>query len=126
MQGIEVVLELRKHPFRDRFGRPALGAVRIGRGCENKKISLLRTPKIWPVTSAPASLSRAVTNGAIFSGTSFFRPSTRLCCSGVLVGMESIMRVQAKGATALERTLNRCMSSAIDFDSPTMPSFAAA
>ena len=103
-----------------------LCAERIGRGCENRKISLLRTPKICPVTCAPASLAKAVTNGAIFSGTSFFKPSTRFCCSGVLVGMESIMRVQAKGATALERTLKRCMSSAIDFERPTMPSLAAA
>ena len=35
------------------------------------------------------------------------------------------MRVHAKGATAFERTLNRCMSSAIDFDKATMPSLAA-
>jgi len=87
---------------------------------------LLRTPKTCPVTCAPASLASAVTKGAIFSGSSFLRPSTRFCCSGVLVGIESIMRVQAKGATAFERTLKRCMSRAIDFERPTMPSLAAA
>ena len=36
------------------------------------------------------------------------------------------VRVQAKGAMAFERTPKRCMSSAIDFDRPTMPSLAAA
>src|ERR1700722_1091908 len=42
-------------------------AVRNGRGCVNKTISLFRTPKIWPVTSAAASLIRDTVNGAIFS-----------------------------------------------------------
>jgi hypothetical protein len=36
------------------------------------------------------------------------------------------MRLQAKGAMQLERTPYRDMSSAMDFDSPTMPSLAAA
>ena len=42
------------------------------------------------------------------------------------VGMAPIMRLQAKGAMQLERTLNFSMSSAIDFDSAAMPSLAAA
>ncbi|MGY3080753.1 hypothetical protein ACVWZZ_007161 [Bradyrhizobium sp. LM6.10] len=40
--------------------------------------------------------------------------------------MVPIMRVHANGETQLERTLKRLMSSAIDFDRPTMPSLAAA
>ncbi len=35
------------------------------------------------------------------------------------------MRLQANGATQFERTLEFAMSSAIDFDRPAMPSFAA-
>ena len=35
------------------------------------------------------------------------------------------MRVQANGAMQFERTLKRCMSSAIDRDSPTIPNLAA-
>ena len=52
--------------------------------------------------------------------------STRAFCSGVSTGMVPISRDQANGETQLERTLKRAMSSAIDFDSPTMPSLAAA
>ena len=55
-----------------------------------------------------------------------FSFSTRACWSGVSVGMEPTMRLQAKGAMQFERTRYFAMSSAIDFDSPTMPSFAAA
>ena len=35
------------------------------------------------------------------------------------------MRVQANGAMQFERTLKRCMSSAMPRESPTMPNFAA-
>jgi len=45
--------------------------------------------------------------------------------SSVSVGIESIIRVQANGATQFERMLKRAMSSAMPRDSPTMPSFAA-
>ena len=55
-----------------------------------------------------------------------FSFSTRACWSGVSAGIEPIMRLQANGAMQLERTWYFAMSSAIDFDSPTMPSFAAA
>jgi len=51
---------------------------------------------------------------------------TRACCSGVSAGIEPIMRLQAKGAIQFERTLYFAMSSAMDFDSPTTPSLAAA
>ena len=51
--------------------------------------------------------------------------STRAFCSGVSAGMVPIMRLQAKGEMQFERTLKRSMSSAIDFDRPTMPSLAA-
>ena len=53
------------------------------------------------------------------------RSTRAFSASGVSVGIEPIMRLQAKGAMQFERTLNFCMSSAIDFDSAAMPSFAA-
>ena len=56
----------------------------------------------------------------------FWMRSTRAFSSGVSVGMVPISRDQANGETQLERTLKRAMSSAIDFDRPTMPSLAAA
>ena len=84
-----------------------------------------RTPNIWPVTSRAASLQRYATNGAIFSGVIRFIFSTRATSSGVSVGIVPISRLQAKGATQFERTPKRDMSSAIHFDSATMPSLAA-
>ncbi len=54
-----------------------------------------------------------------------FSFSTRSCWSGVSVGIEPIMRLQANGAMQFERTWDFAMSRAIDFDSPTMPSLAA-
>jgi len=63
--------------------------------------------------------------GAILSGVISRKRSMRRFSSSVCAGMESIMRVQANGATQFERTLKRCMSSAIERDSPTMPNFAA-
>src|SRR6266481_2287295 len=41
--------------------------VRRGRGCVRRMISLLRTAKLCPVTSAAASLIRATVKGAIFA-----------------------------------------------------------
>ena len=49
------------------------------------------------------------------------RASVRALCTGI----ESIMRVQANGAMQFERTLKRCMSSAMPRESPTMPNLAA-
>ena len=90
------------------------------------KVQDLETSKTCPVTSFAASEHSATHSAATFSGISFFNPSTRFCCSGVSVGIDDTMRVHANGATALERTLNRCMSMAMVFDIATMPSFAAA
>ena len=98
---------------------------RIGRGCEIRKISLARTEKICPLASSPLSDSSATASGAILAVVMRFIFSTRACCSGVSVGIEAIMRDQAKGAMQFDRTLKRCMSSAIDFDSAATPSFAA-
>ena len=78
---------------------------RIGRGWLIRKISLPRTAKIWAVTSAAASLARNAAIGAICAVSSFLSLSTRACCSGVSVGIEPIMRLQANGAMQLERTL---------------------
>ena len=99
---------------------------RSGRGWLIRKISLLRTAKIWPLTSRPASLARATARGAILAGVICFSRSTRACSSGVSVGIEPIMRLQAKGAMQLERTPNFAMSRAIDFDRAARPSLAAA
>jgi hypothetical protein len=41
------------------------------------------------------------------------------------VGIDAVIAVQAQGAMQFERTLNFAMSSAIDFDKPTTPIFAA-
>src|SRR6202012_1225864 len=45
----------------------ALCTERTGRGCENRKISLARTPKIWAVTSLALSLARYTAKGAILA-----------------------------------------------------------
>ena len=60
------------------------------------------------------------------AGVICFMRSTRAFSASVSVGIEPIMRLQANGAMQLERTLNFCMSSAIDFDSAMIPSLAAA
>ena len=86
----------------------------------------MRTAKICPVTSLAASLSRNADSGAIFSGPICCMRATRAFSSSVSVGMVPIRRLQANGDTQFERTLKRFMSSAIDFDRPTMPSLAAA
>ena len=43
----------------------------------------------------------------------------------VRAGKEFVIRLHAKGAMQLDRTLKRSMSSAMDFESATTPSFAA-
>ena len=85
----------------------------------------MRGEKICPVTSFAASEARNTASGAFLSGVICMMRSTRRFCSGVSAGMVPVMRDQAKGAMQFDRTLKRDMSSAIDFDSPTMPSFAA-
>ena len=47
------------------------------------------------------------------------------CQSDFEPGMELIMRLNANGATQFERTLNFCISSAMDLDNAMMPSLAA-
>ncbi|MNT46270.1 hypothetical protein D3C72_1829010 [compost metagenome] len=86
---------------------------------------MLRTPKIWPVTCFAWSVSSASVNGAILPASRRMLIFMRSAASGVLVGMLPTMRVKANGAMQFERTLNFCISTAIDFDSPTMPSLAA-
>ncbi|MNN86185.1 hypothetical protein D3C81_2035670 [compost metagenome] len=90
-----------------------------------RKISLLRTAKTCALTSAAWSLARYTQIGAILAGVICLIFSTRACCSGVSVGMAPIMRLNANGATQFERTLNFCMSSAMDLESAMMPSLAA-
>src|SRR6266478_5045451 len=86
-----------------------------------KGLAATREPK-----SFAASLSRKAHNGAIFSGPICWILATRAFSASVSVGMVPIRRLQANGETQFERTLKRFMSSAIDFDRPTMPSLAAA
>jgi hypothetical protein len=104
----------------------AMCTERIGRLWLKSMISFMRTPKICPETLLAASLRRKTAIGAILSGVIFFARSSRACCSGVSAGIVPIMRVQAKGEMQFERTSNAFMSSAIDFERPTMPIFAAA
>ena len=59
------------------------------------------------------------------SGVMRFSFATRSLSASVLVGIEDTMRLQAKGAIQLERTLTRCMSMAMARDKPTMPILAA-
>ena len=98
---------------------------RKGRGWLIRKISLLRTANTWAFTSLAWSDSRYTASGAILLGVICWILATRACCSGVSVGMEPIMRLQANGAMQLERTLNFCMSSAMLLDSAVRPSLAA-
>ena len=100
--------------------------LRSGRGWLIKKISLLRTAKIWPVTSRAASLTKNTATGAILAGVICWMRATRAFSSGVSVGMAPIIRLQANGAMQLLRTLNFCMSSAMLLLSAASPSLAAA
>jgi hypothetical protein len=99
--------------------------VRIGRGELNRTISFIRVPNTWPDTSFAASEARNTAIGAFLSGVMAWILATRACCSGVLAGIELVIRLQANGAMQLERTLYRFISRAIDFDRAVMPSFAA-
>jgi hypothetical protein len=65
---------------------------------------LLRTPKTWPVTLAPASPLSATTNGRSFRDQ-LLQSLHPLLLLRRLRRIESTIRVQANGATALERTL---------------------
>ena len=89
--------------------RPAVAAVRlrIGRGWLNRKISLLRTPKIWPghVARARRRTGRRRTARRARAPASSGRRRAS-SAPGVSLGIESIIRVQANGATAFERTPN--------------------
>src|ERR1700722_20412119 len=87
--------------------------MRIGRGELNKIISFIRQPKTWPDTPFEASDERYTAIGAFLSGVICWILATRACCSGVVAGIELVMRLQAKGAMQFERTLYRAMSSAI-------------
>src|SRR5579883_1325234 len=98
----------------------------IGRGELNRMISFIRVPNTWPVTPFAASDERNTAIGAFLSGVMRLIFSTRACCSGVVAGIELVMRLQANGAMQLERTLYRFISSAIDLESAVMPSLAAA
>ena len=98
---------------------------RIGRGLENRKISFLRTEKIWLVTSFERSEAKKITSGATLSALILFSFSTRDRCASVSVGIEAVILLHAKGATQFERTPKRAISSAIDWDSPTTPILAA-
>src|SRR5450830_1064180 len=98
---------------------------RTGRGWLIRKISLLRTAKIWPLAYEDSSLARHTASGAILAGVICLMRSTRAFSASVSVGVLPIMRHQAKGAMQLLRTLNFCMSSAMDLDSAAMPSLAA-
>lgn len=96
-----------------------------GRGWLIRKTSLLRTAKTWPDTPRAASEARKTTIGAIFCGVICLSLATRILSASVSVGIDETMRLQAKGAMQLERTLKRCRSIAIERDRPTMPSLAA-
>ena len=91
-----------------------------------RNISLLRTAKIWPLTPAAASERRNTATGAILAGVIRLIFSTRAACVSSAMGIVPMSRLQAKGEMQFERTWKRAMSSAIDFESPTIPSLAAA
>ena len=99
---------------------------RTGRDCPIRKISLLRTAKIWPLTCLPASEAKATANGAILAGVIAFNLSTRARWASSPIGMVPIMRLQAKGEIQFEVTPKRAISRAIELDRPAMPSLAAA
>src|SRR5689334_6385519 len=79
--------------------------MRIGRGELNRMISFMRVPNTWPVTPFAASDDRNTAIGAFLSGVICWILATRACCSGVVAGIELVIRLQANGAMQLERTL---------------------
>src|SRR3954454_16210224 len=79
--------------------------MRIGRGELNRIISFIRQPNTWPLTSLDASDDRYTAIGAFLSGVICWILANRACCSGVVAGMELVIRLQANGAMQFERTL---------------------
>ncbi len=79
--------------------------MRIGRGELNRMTSFIRVPNTWPVTSFAASDDRNTAIGAFLSGVICWIFASRACCSGVVAGIELVMRLQANGAMQFERTL---------------------
>ena len=59
------------------------------------------------------------------TGLCISRITSRLSAASASRGTESVMRVAAPGASALERTLVRAPSSAMIRESPAIPIFAA-
>src|SRR5689334_13441829 len=78
---------------------------RIGRGEENRMISFILVPNTCPLTSFAASDDRNTAIGAFLSGVIAWIFASRACCSGVEAGIDWVIRLQAKGAMQLERTL---------------------
>ena len=64
-----------------------------------------------PLTPAAASDSRYTATGAILAGVMRLSFSTRACCSGVSVGMEPIIRLQANGEMQLLMSQSRPLRS---------------
>src|SRR5271165_786426 len=79
--------------------------VRIGRVALNRMISFIRVPNTWPETSFAASDDKNTAIGAFLSGVIFWIFASRACCSGVLAGIEPVIRLQANGAMQFDRTL---------------------
>src|SRR5580704_19615788 len=77
--------------------------IRIGRGELNRIISFIRQPNTCPVTCLAASEDRYTAIGAFLSGVICWIFATRACCSGVVAGMELVIRLHANGAMQLER-----------------------
>src|SRR3546814_5750798 len=65
---------------------------RIGRGTEKRKISFLRTAKIWPLTSFAASDARKTARGAILSADIALKRSTRSRSASVSAGIVAVIR----------------------------------
>src|ERR1700755_193310 len=99
--------------------------MRIGRGELNRMTSFIRGPNTRTLTPLAPSNDKNTAIGAFLSGVICWIFATRACCSGVVAGIELVIRLQANGAMQLDRTLYRCMSSAIDFDNAVMPNLAA-
>jgi hypothetical protein len=79
---------------------------RSGRGWLIRKISLPRTLKTWPLTSAESLPARKTVSGAILStdidcSQRLFRSSSSL----LRTGTPATSRLQADGAMQLDRTL---------------------
>ena len=68
-------------------------------------ISFIRVPNTCPVTPFAASDARNTAIGAFLSGVICWIFATRACCSGVVAGIELVIRLQANGAMQFDRTL---------------------